>query len=110
MEGYQIQCSAPIDPDLGRSLGITGGAMMGTGLASFVVYGVLGYDGSTTNHVISKADGEAYVVRYNRALLRAAARNAPATTTPQLSGQNVAPPVQWMPVFSPGFAGVVGRF
>jgi len=110
MEGYQIQCSAPIDPGLGRSLGITGGAMIGTGLASFVVYGVLGYDGSTTNHVITKSDGEAYVVRYNRALLRAAVRNAPATTTPQLSGQNVVPSVQWMPVFSPGFAGVVGRF
>jgi len=111
MEGYQIQCSAPLDPGLGKSMGIIGGAMLGSGLASFVVYGVLGYDGSTTDHVISRSDGDAYVARYNRALLRAAVRNAPATTTaPQLSSQNVVSTVQWMPVLSPGFAGVVGRF
>jgi hypothetical protein len=110
MEGWQIQCSEPINPDLGRSMGITGAAVLGSGLASFIVYGVLGYDGSTSDHVISKSDGEAYVARYNHALLRAAVRNEPATPAPQLSGQNVAFPMQWIPVLSPGFTGVVGRF
>jgi hypothetical protein len=112
MEGYQIQCSDPINPGLGKTMGITGAAVLGTGLVSFVVYGVLGYDGSSGEHVITKADADTYAGRYNRALLRGAARGTlpAATPPPPVSGQDLAPQVLLIPVVSPAFTGVVGRF
>lgn len=110
--GYEMQCSPPLNPDLGRSMAIAGGALLGTGIASFVVYGVLGYDGSSGDHVITKADADTYASRYNRALLRGAARGTlpGAVPAPTTAGHNLAPQVLLMPVVSPGFTGVVGRF
>jgi hypothetical protein len=114
--GYEMECNPPVDPGLGKVFAITGGALMGTAIASFVVYGVLGYDGSSDEHVIAKSDASDYAARYNRALLRAAVRGtpvaslAPAPPPVPASDSIVAPQMRVLPVVSPGFTGVLGRF
>ena len=54
--GYELQCSQVINPGLGTGLGIAGGAILGSGLVSFVTFGILGYDGSKADHVLRKSD------------------------------------------------------
>jgi len=107
--GWEIQCNPPLDPGLGKTMGIVGGAVFGTGIASFVVYGVLGYNGSPNEHVLTKSDAEAYAARYNRSLLHAAVR-PPASQPPPAPHAPLTPQVQLTPIFTPGFAGLIGRF
>jgi hypothetical protein len=116
LNGWEMQCSPPLDPGLGKTMAITGGALLGTGIASFAIYGVLGYDGKSSEHVIARADADDYAARYNRALLRAAVRGtptpdvAPAPAPSPLPDQFIAPQMRLLPVVSPGFTGVVGEF
>ena len=109
--GYELQCASPTNPGLGKGLGITGGAILASGLVSFVTFGILGYDGSKADHVLGKADAERYAAKYNRALLHQATRET-ASTQRQPSESGWASPtwVRVLPVVSPGFTGLVGQF
>jgi hypothetical protein len=108
--GYELQCSQAINPGLGTGLGIAGGAILGSGLVSFVTFGILGYDGSKADHVLRKSDAERYATQYNGALLRRTTHET-MTTQRQPSGSGwLSPPVRVLPVVSPGFTGLVGQF
>jgi hypothetical protein len=106
--GYQLQCSPRINPGLGEGLGITGAALLASGLASFAVYGILGYDGSKGDHLIVKSDADLYVAKYNRALLRTMVKGTETKVQP--SGKNEPSSFVIAPVVSPGFTGLVGQF
>jgi hypothetical protein len=108
---YELQCTSRINPGLGTGLGITGGVILGSGLVSFVTFGILGYDGSKADHVLSKADAERYAAQYKRALLHQATRETLTTQRqPSESGWLSPTPFRILPVVSPGFTGLVGQF
>jgi hypothetical protein len=109
--GYEVQCSAATNPGLGEGLGIAGGVILGSGLASFVAFGILGYDGSKADHVLAKADAERFAAKYNGALLHEATHETKTTEPQPPESAGVAPTaVRVLPVISPGFTGLVGQF
>jgi hypothetical protein len=109
--GYELACSSRINPGLGEGLAITGGVILGSGIVGLVSFGVLGYDGSKTEHILRKADAERYAANYNQALLRQVSREAVTTPRqPSESGWLAPTPVRVLPMVSPGFAGLVGQF
>jgi len=109
--GYELACTSTTNPGLGLGLGITGGIILGSGIVSLVTFGIRGYDGSKTDHVLGKADAERYAARYNEALLHQASREiTTAQQQPSESGWLSPTPVRVLPVVSPGFTGLVGQF
>jgi hypothetical protein len=108
--GYELNCSQPISPGLGKGLGVTGGALLGSGLASFVTFGILGYDGSKADHVLRKSDAERYAAEYNGALLHQTTHETVTTQRQPSASGWLSPPVRLLPVVSPGFTGLVGQF
>jgi hypothetical protein len=108
--GYELQCSQPINPGLGKGLVITGGAILGSGLVSFVTFGILGYDGSKADHVLRKSDAERYAAKYNGALLHQTTHETMTRQRQPSESGWLSPPVRVLPVVSPGFTGLIGQF
>lgn len=108
--GYELACTTT-NQGLGIGLGVAGGAILASGIVSLVTYGIRGYDGSKTDHVLGKADAERYAAKYNRELLHQATRESvPTQRQPSESGWLSPAPVRVLPVISPGFTGLVGQF
>jgi hypothetical protein len=108
--GYELACSQPISPGLGKVFGITGGVILGSGLVSLVTFGIRGYDGSDADHFLRKPDAERYVAKYNRALLHQTTRETMTTQRQPSESGWLSPPARLLPVVSPGFTGFVGQF
>jgi hypothetical protein len=105
--GWQMQCNNRINPGLGEGLAIAGGVVLGSGLAS-LTYALLRYDGSNQDHSITRSDAELYAAKYNKALLRDVTSANKGLSEP--SGHGDSSRAVIVPTFSPGFAGLVGRF
>ncbi|MGO9838590.1 MAG: hypothetical protein ACLP1X_30780 [Polyangiaceae bacterium] len=108
--GFELACSQPVNPGLGKGLGITGGAILGSGLVSFVTFGILGYDGSKADHILRKSDAERYAAKYNGALLHQTTHETMTRQRQPSESGWLSPPVRVLPVVSPGFTGLVGQF
>jgi len=94
----------------GLAVGMLGVGIAGTALAvGMVIYGLAAHDGDADEHVITKPDADLYVAKYNRALLRKTVDETKERMQ-GLSGKNASPSFQVMPVLSPEFTGIVGRF
>jgi hypothetical protein len=106
--------SADCDQDTSCSTAETGlifGVIGGTGGLVLTGWGtsiLLRRDGVPYDHVITKPDADLYAAKYNRALLRKTIRGTSNRVQPISSNESSS--IAVVPVVSPGFAGLVGRF
>jgi hypothetical protein len=85
-----------------------GGAMMTAGGGVMMGLAAGKSDGSPRDHAITRFDAELYASRYDRALLRRTVEEA-RTRMREVSRADT-PALEIVPVLSPAFTGIVGRF